>query len=174
MEISNDEGAPHSSNFQICKSSELGRYLIATKDIKKGEIILQEGPLVCGPIKGTDLSCPGCFQQPTTSVSDCLGRIETSESFILIDVFIHWFLQCKLCKWPICSLECPGIKTHEQFECKLHSGVLERIDKKGDSDYYNRVSGCLMIIRCLLLKRIDPRKWHSFMEMASNWEQWST
>ena len=47
--------------FKIGKSSELGRYLEATKDLKKGEIIFKEAPLVVGPISVTPPVCLCCY-----------------------------------------------------------------------------------------------------------------
>ena len=35
--------------FQVCSSSELGRYLVATRDLKPGELVISETPLIIGP-----------------------------------------------------------------------------------------------------------------------------
>ena len=47
--------------FKIAKSAELGRYLEATKDLKKGELIFKEAPLVVGPISVTPPVCLCCY-----------------------------------------------------------------------------------------------------------------
>ena len=34
---------------QVCSSAELGRYLVATRDLKPGELVISETPLIIGP-----------------------------------------------------------------------------------------------------------------------------
>lgn len=47
---------------QICVNEQYGRYLIATKNIKAGQIVLQEKPLVCGPSQLSPVVCVGCLK----------------------------------------------------------------------------------------------------------------
>ena len=39
----------------------LGNHLVANKNIKEGEVILQESPLVMGPAQQTVPVCLGCY-----------------------------------------------------------------------------------------------------------------
>uniref|UniRef100_A0A182SCU7 MYND-type domain-containing protein n=1 Tax=Anopheles maculatus TaxID=74869 RepID=A0A182SCU7_9DIPT len=48
--------------FKICSNEQYGRFLVATRDIKAGEIILKESPLVHGPAQITGPVCVGCLQ----------------------------------------------------------------------------------------------------------------
>ena len=34
---------------QVCSSPDLGRYLVATRDLKPGELVISETPLIIGP-----------------------------------------------------------------------------------------------------------------------------
>lgn len=58
-----------SPNFEVSHCTLIGRYMVATRDIKRGEIILKEQPIISGPIRSTELLCPGCYQTPETDVS---------------------------------------------------------------------------------------------------------
>ena len=49
--------------WKVSQSPHLGRYLTAARDIKAGEIILQETPLLLTPPKVTPPVCPGCYVQ---------------------------------------------------------------------------------------------------------------
>ena len=46
---------------QIARSSELGNHIVANRNIKAGEIILTEAPLVLGPAQTTIPVCLGCY-----------------------------------------------------------------------------------------------------------------
>lgn len=52
-----------SQPFKIHRSDELGRYLVAERDIKAGEIIMMEPPLVVAPMDNTDYLCIACYQR---------------------------------------------------------------------------------------------------------------
>lgn len=82
--------------FKICSDERFGRYLVATKDIKAGEVVLKESPLVQGPAQITAPVCVGCLQ----------GLVEKK------------FLECERCGWPVCRRECQDRPGH-QAECKF-------------------------------------------------------
>ena len=48
--------------YRIAKNSELGRHIIVTKDIKKGDIIFKDYPLVTGPSRESDPCCVSCYK----------------------------------------------------------------------------------------------------------------
>lgn len=86
----------------------MGRYLTASRDIKQGEIIIKESPLVCGPSQITGPTCVGCL--------NALNQINYTE--------------CDKCGWPVCSENCKTNKNH-RGECELTvargSKVIENI-----------------------------------------------
>ncbi|TRY80802.1 hypothetical protein TCAL_15442, partial [Tigriopus californicus] len=48
--------------YKVEKSAELGRFLVATRDIKKGDAIFKEAPLVLGPVAQTLPVCLACYE----------------------------------------------------------------------------------------------------------------
>lgn len=67
------------------------RYLVASRDIEPGEIILKENPLIAGPIsrktKTLDKSkyCLGCYQH------------------------VNGLYKCSKCGWPVCNAKCEKV-----------------------------------------------------------------
>jgi len=57
------------ASYSVAECQEIGRYLVATRDLKKGEIIFQESPLAVAPQKNSTLICPGCFKTAKVEVS---------------------------------------------------------------------------------------------------------
>ncbi|CAG7786534.1 unnamed protein product [Allacma fusca] len=132
------------SAFSVAHCQEMGRYVVAAKDLTKGEIIFQEAPLTSGPERDSVLICPGCYQAPA----------ENSP--------------CGKCEWPLCGSNCPGIGRHE-MECSF----LSEVTRKGEERDWRLLSDCLMVIRCLLLKYHDVPRWQSLLDMETNWDFWS-
>jgi hypothetical protein len=50
------------SPIKVKTCEKFGRYYVATRDIKPGEIVLRESPLVFGPSQATPPVCVGCLQ----------------------------------------------------------------------------------------------------------------
>ncbi|XP_015595619.1 protein msta [Cephus cinctus] len=83
--------------WKIQESPELGRYLIASKDLYPGDTIIAEDPIIWGPALHTDeIICIGCgYKNPTST--------------------------CPTCRWPSCKSTCEGLKNvnGHGIECKL-------------------------------------------------------
>ena len=47
--------------FQIESNAELGKYLVASRDLKEGDILFSEPPLVVGPVGVTLPVCLACY-----------------------------------------------------------------------------------------------------------------
>ncbi|XP_058831016.1 SET domain-containing protein SmydA-8-like [Topomyia yanbarensis] len=58
-------------NFQVLHSEELGRFVVAKRDIPSGEQILLENPYVTGPYYDADISCLNCFKESCCTCSKC-------------------------------------------------------------------------------------------------------
>ena len=117
--------------FSIATDPTLGRHLVATRDVKAGDTIFTEAPLVVGPkwyLSEQDENSP---------IMPCVGC----------------FMPCKIgsqycpdCHWPACSSSCAGLES-----VKLHDGecpilALGKGPEKRDSikslrDYF-RTDGC--------------------------------
>ncbi|KAJ0174415.1 hypothetical protein K1T71_009523 [Dendrolimus kikuchii] len=123
--------------YEIKRSDIMGRYVVATRDIRAGEVIIEEPALAVGPCTGCGLICIGCYRElDDNNLAKCQG-----------------------CKWPMCSSKCPG-----QGKCTGHSTYECETLKKAIPDYANLEDlrdsyQALMPLRCLLLKKADPVKW---------------
>lgn len=69
-----------------------GRYLSALRDIKQGEIIFQERPLVVGPC--------GIGIEKSKAFSTCLGCYKN----------VTTLYKCSRCGWPVCNLSCEMVR----------------------------------------------------------------
>jgi hypothetical protein len=67
-ETSQEEPVTLQSTYYVAKCVRLGRYLAASRDLRKGEIIFQEYPIAAAPQKNSSLICPGCFGRPNIEV----------------------------------------------------------------------------------------------------------
>lgn len=76
---------------QICEDEVLGRHLVASRDIKAGEVVVKESPLLQGPCQVTGPVCLGCLQGISQHNSE----------------------PCELCGWPLClNPACRQAKQH--------------------------------------------------------------
>ncbi|XP_053973196.1 SET domain-containing protein SmydA-8-like [Hylaeus volcanicus] len=85
--------------WEIHENPELGRHLLASRDLNPGDVILSESPLVWGPSLHTDQRvCVGCGKQCMSSSA-----------------------RCTICLWPACQMHCPSLtdKNRHGLECSL-------------------------------------------------------
>jgi hypothetical protein len=75
--------------YEVRESPELGRYLIAARDLGARELVFRAEPIVSGLQPGSVPLCLGCYR-PFHSPSR-LG----DEQF-----------RCPTCGWPLCSEDC--------------------------------------------------------------------
>ncbi|XP_033207857.1 SET domain-containing protein SmydA-8-like [Belonocnema kinseyi] len=83
--------------WEIKENPELGRYLISTRDLNPGDLIISELPIVFGPAPHTDERvCVGCGSRNIPA--RCIG-----------------------CSWPACRIDCAGLMDDDRhaLECKL-------------------------------------------------------
>lgn len=86
--------------WKIDRDPDLGRHLLATRDLAPGDAILSEVPLVWGPsIHAIQRLCVGCGKR-------CDDDITT---------------RCGECCWPACRSDCEGLsdKKRHESECAL-------------------------------------------------------
>ncbi len=87
--------------------NSLIRHMVASRDIKAGEVIFEEAPLTFGPSENSRPVCLGCY---TT-----LRKL-------------NYF--CSKCGFPMCEKRCQEIREHKDFECKVFQEKLYKADKK--------------------------------------------
>ncbi|RZF39124.1 hypothetical protein LSTR_LSTR013859 [Laodelphax striatellus] len=141
------------SCYKVVASDTLGRHLVATRDIKAGEVIIKEPPLVVGP--------------KLCSVPTCLGCHKTLQATSPDDETPANYYKCSGCGWPLCAPRCESLPQHKQ-ECELMckngftSTITYQNSPKPESAY------CVILpLRCLLL---DKPKFEQFMNLESHLE----
>ncbi|CAG4959972.1 unnamed protein product [Parnassius apollo] len=145
------EDANTSLPYKIEISDNLGRYLVAARDLSPGDVVLTEKPMVFAPKAMLDpeaqMPCVGCYKPVFTDVGE----------------------RCAKCGWPVCSGNCPGLTDprHHGIECNILS-VRPECVLDYMADYYRH--DALLSLRCILLQKIDPEKWKNLLEMQSHME----
>jgi len=119
--------------FKIAKSAELGRYLEATKDLKKGELIFKEAPLVVGPISVTPPVCLCCYAG-------------VDGSYL-----------CRKSGWPVC-----GPKCEKAVEKNPEVVIPHQTEGRFEIDDYSvpcYLYECIGPLRVLLMQKTNPKKY---------------
>jgi len=83
--------------FKVMRRPEVGRYVVATRDVAPSEIILEENPAVFGPEHDTP---PVCLE--------CLTAVDGS-------------FTCAKCGLPLCGEECASHGRYHKPECEVFS-----------------------------------------------------
>ncbi|XP_018791987.1 PREDICTED: protein msta [Bactrocera latifrons] len=141
--------------FRIAKDKVLGRYLKATRQIKAGTVIFAEMPIIVGPKWYLN------EREEQVPVMPCVG------CFTPCRMGAH---HCPKCLWPTCSPNCGGLNNPNLhgLECSilmLGPGPASS-DPRSLMDYYR--SDALVVLKCLLLQRQNPKKWTELMDMQSH------
>lgn len=76
--------------YEVRSCKELGRYLVAARDIQPREIIIREDPLISGPTDRGPKEIPVCL--------GCCGVM-----------FENPINRCSICHWPVCSVDCQEV-----------------------------------------------------------------
>ncbi|XP_052128934.1 SET domain-containing protein SmydA-8-like [Frankliniella occidentalis] len=134
--------------FEVDTSPELGRHLVATRDVAADAVLLTEAPLVAGPRHHDNPRGP------------CLGCLQPLPADVAADAQA----MCPGCLWPACSADCPGLRDalSHLAECRvLQAGrhVVLQDDLRYDA---------LLPLRCLLLQKTSPAKWRTLQAMDAN------
>ena len=85
--------------FYIDTLPSVGRVMIASRDIRAGEIILEEMPAIWGPSNKSAAVCLGCLKLTWKSV----GKSDVVENDEVVDTTVR---TCTKCKFPVCGTEC--------------------------------------------------------------------
>lgn len=134
--------------YKIERNDVLGRYLIATRNIKAGEIIMKKSPIVIGPKTASFPICLGCHK-----------RIETGINFY----------RCSKCKWPMCNALCESSNIHIE-ECEIYS-QMENVPNI-ENNNAKQLGYCLVLpLRTLLLKAKNKNQYNSIESMESHLEE---
>ncbi|CRL02851.1 CLUMA_CG015740, isoform A, partial [Clunio marinus] len=135
--------------YEIRHSDVFGRYLVAARDLSTSEIIIQQLPLVVGPI-ANDENAPICLS--------CNQALEIDNSF-----------RCFGCKFPLCSAHCTN-RIHTKFECqylKTHN-IFQYLHLNEHRSELENDYEAITVLRCLMLKISSEQSWKQLNEMESH------
>ncbi|XP_021947997.2 SET domain-containing protein SmydA-8 [Folsomia candida] len=139
----------------VQQNDVLGRYLVTTRDVKQGEVILKETPIFSGPHLGdasaveswTTIVCLSCFRIVPTNY------------------------KCSKCHWPLCGVTCEKDEQHAQSECKIFAerNITPDTFFETTPDYF--VYEGVTVLRGVLQKAQNPAKWSKILELQSHGEE---
>ncbi|CAG2053805.1 unnamed protein product, partial [Timema podura] len=137
--------------YRVEVDERLGRFLVASRDIKQGELILREPPLVLGPKTATFPLCLGCHRRLPSN--------------------LEGYHVCSGCNWPLCGPQCEGLAPH-QDECQLMRESGHRADIPFESPQKKEAVYCnITPLRCLLLREKHPDKFSTLLNLQSHLEE---
>ncbi|XP_029037775.1 SET domain-containing protein SmydA-8-like isoform X2 [Osmia bicornis bicornis] len=131
--------------FKLAESPTLGRYYVAARNIKVGEIVLKDDlPLVAGPMHNSLPVCLGCYTELHENNA----------------------VPCTKCGWPLCS----NCKDHGT-ECDFTSS--RRDDKVSITEfgYPHPTYQCINVIRALSLRNNNAESYKKLLSLESHCEK---
>lgn len=142
--------------FKVQYSDTLGRHMVATRDIKQGEMILKEKPAAAGPRMSSCASCLTC--------NKLLEPLKTTEN--------KWdFYKCTSCRWPMCGPKCEKSAIH-QPECQIMTKSNYKSNISYDALNKSEAAYCVIApLRVLLMKDANPIQYENIMNLESHLEE---
>lgn len=132
-------------SFAIRKNSQLGRYAVATRDLKAGEFLFDELPFAIGPKPSSTCCCLECFIPVNATAAGS---------------------RCESCSWPLC-IDCKkmrgGTVTHKR-ECEIFTSTKCKFYNLTDPTGVSMQLDCITPLRVLLEKESNPARWTSEVE----------
>lgn len=130
--------------YRICQSPELGRYLVAARDLAEGEVLFTEAPLVVGPIAITPPVCLNCYN------------------------LVDGSYKCRKSGWPLCGPRCEkAVQGNPEIVIPHQTEATFEIDNYGEACYLYE---CISPLRALLLQKTAPSKYKKLMSLESHLE----
>ncbi|KAF2369132.1 SET domain [Trinorchestia longiramus] len=127
--------------FSIQIHPGFGRHLVATRDIKAGEVVLKEGPLLVGPKQKSPGICLGCHRPAKD-------------------------YRCSNCHFPLCGPSCQRTKYHKD-ECEILSRANVSISLEEGTKLVPALSS-IMALRVLMTRKKEPRTWEIINTMQDH------
>uniref|UniRef100_A0A182M1X4 SET domain-containing protein n=1 Tax=Anopheles culicifacies TaxID=139723 RepID=A0A182M1X4_9DIPT len=147
-DLSHDVQLEATTSYCIKRSELVGRYLVASRDLKAGDVIIETPPLMVGPCAETEPVCLGCHStfQPSSV-----------------------FYKCESCNWRICSPNCHGLvasSTHSQLECiPLRDKAVYKLFQACTPVQVKLMYEAILTLRCMLLKTVDFASYERLLDM---------
>ncbi|XP_066950946.1 uncharacterized protein [Macrobrachium rosenbergii] len=133
---------PKCRPWRVASSDDLGRFMVATRDITPGELLIQDPPLLLGPKMITEPVCLGCYRPVDGSY------------------------QCKGCGFPMCDSQCEKSEDHKA-ECNsvIESGAAVKVSVFGE---INSMYECITPLRIMRLRDENPMVWNKLLALESH------
>ncbi|RZF47251.1 hypothetical protein LSTR_LSTR004960 [Laodelphax striatellus] len=133
--INTNQSVGMTEAFKIERNETVGRYAVAKKDFKPGQVLFEERPVAVGPKSCSPLLCLGCY-----------SRTDGSQL-------------CPRCGWPVCSVDCANDKLHANAECRVFAAAAVKFQPEEDPRLPSPQLECITPLRVLLTKETDPERW---------------
>uniref|UniRef100_A0A0K8WDS8 Protein msta, isoform A n=2 Tax=Bactrocera latifrons TaxID=174628 RepID=A0A0K8WDS8_BACLA len=125
--------------WRIVEDPLMGRSLVTTEIVKKGEMVVEEYPFAIGPKQNSGIVCLGCYRDLFFGEDgDSLDR-------------------CERCDWPLCSA-CFDIPNH-LGECEIFTKAKVHFAGNVSEDGVCTQLDSITPLRVLLVKESDPDRW---------------
>ena len=92
--------------FRIGRRDVVGNVMVASRDIKAGETILEEKPAVWGPNNKSVPLCLDCLQ-PVKFVEKTIEKVEEEGTIPVTKKVVNSF--CSKCGFPVCNEKCKWV-----------------------------------------------------------------
>ncbi|KAG7208615.1 hypothetical protein KM043_014822 [Ampulex compressa] len=130
--------------YKILQSENVGRYMVAGKELAAGDEIVTEMPFVVGPKSFTYPLCLSCYTPWPPSPDDKP--------------------LCSKCGWPVCSAECESHPQHRDYECQIFTAANEKFNVSTALEETNENGvpqlECITPLRLLLESEKNPDRWN--------------
>ena len=130
--------AKNCSVLKLVKDASGQQYYVATRNIKVGEVVYEEEPIVVGPVSRYSPSCLSCYIQLTKETA----------------------IPCKKCGWPLCR-DC---KTHGP-ECDYTSVCCNMTISITDFERIDETYEHVIIGRSMALKKANPSAYKKLLKL---------
>jgi len=131
--------------YRMGSSKEMGNFMVANRNLRAGEVILQEAPLVVGPSQMTVPVCLSCYTPVDGSY------------------------KCPNSGWPLCGPACNKLVVkNPEVVVPAQTEATFEIDEFFEPCYLYE---CITPLRALMLQKSNPKKWKALMKMESHLEE---
>ncbi|KAL1398667.1 hypothetical protein pipiens_008785 [Culex pipiens pipiens] len=135
--------------YKVLECPEMGRYGVASRDLRAGEIAYEDTPFAIGPSVGSAPLCLEC----ACPVDGCAGGA-----------------RCPRCGWPLCE-ECGAeieASVYHKAECELFAKHGVKFQNVEDSSEACVQLDCITPLRVLLAKEANPDRWNAEIVMMED------
>jgi hypothetical protein len=153
--------------------------LISTRNIKPGEIIWKERPLLVGP--GIIINRETERKKVVVKTDEQGEKDKFPQLCLGCCSVVNTDYRCPSCSWPMCGPNCIGeTNNHEKLECKIFTREQlayttdlgsESIQAGSESQWRweSYKYAAITILRGILFKELDPLKWKKILDLDEMW-----